>query len=150
MGKKFIQIISSRTYEAQNLAALLKSEAGCECLCLHAPVCNSQDQLFFLFDSKSFRNGLDAYVQAVLSAKGRVAIYNVEPEAADVVLTLELVRRGLHGIFFARDELAVIVRGIRAILNGELWLPRKLMSRWVLEGVNGDAVGSQISNASNG
>ncbi len=45
----------------------------------------------------------------------------------------ELVRSGISGFFYKEDPLSRVLNGVRAVLKGELWFPRKTMSNWILE-----------------
>jgi DNA-binding NarL/FixJ family response regulator len=38
------------------------------------------------------------------------------------------INNGVHGIFYENDSLEILKRGIKAILNGELWFSRDIMS----------------------
>lgn len=38
------------------------------------------------------------------------------------------ISNGVHGIFYENDNLEILKRGIKAILNGELWFSRDIMS----------------------
>jgi DNA-binding NarL/FixJ family response regulator len=46
----------------------------------------------------------------------------------------QLVHSGISGFFYREDPLRMVLNGIRAVLNGELWFPRKVMSSCILEG----------------
>jgi DNA-binding NarL/FixJ family response regulator len=46
----------------------------------------------------------------------------------------EFVRSGISGFFYRRDPLSMVLNGVRAVLRGELWFPRKTMSSFILEG----------------
>jgi DNA-binding NarL/FixJ family response regulator len=46
----------------------------------------------------------------------------------------DLVRSGVSGFFYRRDPLSMVLNGVRAVLRGELWFPRKAMSSFILEG----------------
>jgi LuxR family transcriptional regulator, positive regulator of biofilm formation len=35
---------------------------------------------------------------------------------------------GVSGIFYVKDPLEQLIKGISAVLNGELWVPRRVMS----------------------
>jgi DNA-binding NarL/FixJ family response regulator len=39
---------------------------------------------------------------------------------------------GVRGFFYEQDSLDVFLKGIRAIFDGELWLPRKIMMKCIL------------------
>jgi DNA-binding NarL/FixJ family response regulator len=45
----------------------------------------------------------------------------------------ELVRSGITGFFYRQDPLSRVLNGVRAVLNGELWFPRREMSNCILE-----------------
>jgi DNA-binding CsgD family transcriptional regulator len=39
---------------------------------------------------------------------------------------------GVRGFFYEEDTIEQVVKGVQAIFDGELWLPRKIMSRVIL------------------
>jgi LuxR family transcriptional regulator, positive regulator of biofilm formation len=45
------------------------------------------------------------------------------------------LRRGVRGFFFLDDPSQHLVRGVRAVMNGEHWVPRKVISE-MLNGAN--------------
>lgn len=53
------------------------------------------------------------------------ALYNVD-QGMDI--EKEALERGIHGIFYNEDGLASLAKGAKAILGGELWFSRKLIS----------------------
>jgi len=44
-----------------------------------------------------------------------------------------LVRRGIRGIFYANDNAGHLMRGVRALLEGETWISREIMSKFIPE-----------------
>ncbi len=52
---------------------------------------------------------------------------------SDSLVCKEVLERGIRGIFFKNDPPDLIVKGIDALLCGELWFPRDLMCRFLLE-----------------
>ncbi|UCG13265.1 MAG: response regulator transcription factor [Deltaproteobacteria bacterium] len=44
------------------------------------------------------------------------------------------VWEGVRGVFYEQDPLALFLKGVEAVLNGELWLPREIMAKCILEG----------------
>lgn len=52
---------------------------------------------------------------------------------SDSLVCREVLEKGIRGIFFKDDPPELIVKGIDAMLRGELWFPRDLMSRFLLE-----------------
>ncbi|AOM02682.1 LuxR C-terminal-related transcriptional regulator [Cobetia marina] len=58
------------------------------------------------------------------SSLSRSAAFNVEHEDAAIALLLHVP---LNGIFYRHDNLSQISQGIKAMLDEEIWLSRKLM-----------------------
>lgn len=57
--------------------------------------------------------------------------HNTVVAAFNVNRNLEVVRmalqRGVRGIFYPKDELGLLLRGIEALRRGEIWLPRSTL-----------------------
>ena len=50
-----------------------------------------------------------------------------------------MLYQGVMGVFYRNDDIEMLLKGIKAILQGELWFSRKLLSEFVLEiNNNGD------------
>ncbi len=45
----------------------------------------------------------------------------------------ELVIRGVKGIFYANDHPGNLDKGIRALLKGEIWISREILSKFIPE-----------------
>ena len=58
----------------------------------------------------------------------KIVIFNV-PADSDVGVTL--LRYGGHGIFYQKDSPDTFFKGIKAVLNGELWIPRGLANKYI-------------------
>jgi DNA-binding CsgD family transcriptional regulator len=61
------------------------------------------------------------------------AFFNVCPVDDSRVISKELLAHGLRGVFNEGESLEIMGRGIRAMLNGELWIPRKNLEALLLE-----------------
>lgn len=57
-----------------------------------------------------------------------VALLNMRSEEPDF---LQLINLGIRGFFFDRDSPALILKGICALKNGELWIPRTTLLEYV-------------------
>ncbi len=64
-----------------------------------------------------------------------IALFNVIPVNGT---EKELVRTGIRGIFYTHHSQDVILKGIKAILKEELWLPRTLLNTIFLKYQNYD------------
>ena len=59
-----------------------------------------------------------------------VALFNVAPGQG---IESEAVRRGVRGFFYEQDPPDRFPKGVSAILEGELWVSREIMSKCILE-----------------
>lgn len=139
--EKAIYLVGQNNLQNQLLQLFLGKEIGIECrlgedLTLVPPVPESGTEGFslVLWDciSKSIQllkreleNGF-----LLLHPGCCVALYNYGP---DVGIPRSMLGKNIRGIFFEKDPPEMIAKGIRKIEEGELWLPRKTMSRLVLE-----------------
>ncbi len=58
------------------------------------------------------------------------AFFNFDPESN---LERWNLAQGLKGIFYENELPDNICKGIRALLNGETWFPRKVLTQWALK-----------------
>ncbi|MFA4915939.1 MAG: response regulator transcription factor [Syntrophales bacterium] len=68
---------------------------------------------------QSDRNILDRYF---------IAFFNVNP---DLQFEEEASTRGVRGFFYEQDPFEKFSKGVRAILNGELWISRKILTKFL-------------------
>ena len=59
-----------------------------------------------------------------------VAVFNL---IRGLKIEEELVVRGIRGIFYANDNPGHLMRGVRALLKGETWISRDIMSKFIPE-----------------
>ena len=57
-----------------------------------------------------------------------VAVFNL---IRGLKIDEELVMRGVRGIFYANDNPGHLMRGVRALLEGETWISRDIMSKFI-------------------
>ena len=72
-----------------------------------------------------------------LLSQNLVALFNVGPEMADKESALG---RGVRGFFYEQDPPERFPKGVRAILDGELWVSREIMARCIIENRDRDIV----------
>jgi LuxR family transcriptional regulator of csgAB operon len=61
---------------------------------------------------------------------GLVAVFNL---IRGLKIEKELVTGGIRGIFYANDQPNNLERGVRALLEGEIWISREIMSKFIPE-----------------
>jgi len=53
-----------------------------------------------------------------------IALYNLEHGTANEAAA---IRKGVRGFFYAQETLELFLKGIRAVLEGQIWLPRDIL-----------------------
>ncbi|MEA1923614.1 MAG: response regulator transcription factor [Pseudomonadota bacterium] len=82
-------------------------------------------------DAESLISYLDGFGDRLLGdEKIHVALINLDPDL-DVEATM--LRRGVRGVVNGKVAPKLLIRFIRAVVGGELWFPRHLVSRCILE-----------------
>ena len=61
-----------------------------------------------------------------------IALFNISPEGGGV-FERQAIERCLRGIFYMDEPLEQFLKGVQAILNGELWFSRKTTSSILME-----------------
>jgi LuxR family transcriptional regulator, positive regulator of biofilm formation len=79
-------------------------------------------------DLADLQERLDLYAPA-LPGQIHIALFNAKPECK---LERVVKQHKICGIFYKDDSRPIFIKGIRAILDGQLWLSRKLMSQCIL------------------
>ena len=59
-----------------------------------------------------------------------VAFFNVRP---NIQFAEEAVARGVRGFFYEQDPFEKLPKGVRAIFEGELWVSRKILTKFFME-----------------
>jgi LuxR family transcriptional regulator of csgAB operon len=64
-----------------------------------------------------------------ICSESRLALFNV---AEGIEIESEALGNGVRGFFYENDPAESLLKGIRAMFEGELWLSRKMMSQCLL------------------
>jgi LuxR family transcriptional regulator, positive regulator of biofilm formation len=139
----FVHIIGSNMLQNELLLSFLKKKTGYEGACVrhlnttvpsdHNPPIHSQFLLVDCNDTdmKSLWPAITARKQ-LNSSQSFFALCNVEPE---MEIEETAVSQGIQGIFYKNDPLHFIPKGICAILDGDFWYSRKVLTK-LLKGSN--------------
>jgi len=74
-----------------------------------------------------------------------IALFNVSPQI-DINIEKQAIERGICGLFSNNCPRSLLLKGIKAILNGELWFSRRVMSEMLFNFKNNDPVPSDLEN----
>ncbi|MGD9367680.1 MAG: LuxR C-terminal-related transcriptional regulator [Desulfobacteraceae bacterium] len=144
-----LYIVSPNTLQAQLLTTFLNSELGVPSfhnnkLSLKHLIGESADRLCIcLFDClgsglHDIEEELEIGVDESIPGNVLIALYNI---GAGIKLAALVKKYRIRGIFFRDDSQSFFIKGIKAILKGDLWLSRKLLSECIL--IPGEAANTQ-------
>ena len=137
----FVHIIGSNMLQNKLLLSYLEKKTGFQGTCLPnvtSPIISENNlstiSQFFLLDchgteTQNLWFDID-YLKNTNTAPFFLAFWNVEPEMRIEEIA---VAKGVLGIFYKSDPPQRIRKGISAILNGDLWYSRKVLSRLLME-----------------
>jgi DNA-binding NarL/FixJ family response regulator len=102
-----------------------KSRANCR---LALWDCREKDARELLLDLRAWRRQK--------SSADAVVLFNVP---AGLRIEERFVWQGVHGFFYDHDSLGHFLKGVRVLLNGQLWLSRQIMTRCIIENKSQDS-----------
>ena len=59
-----------------------------------------------------------------------IILYNVDSAHC---IEMDALKRGIRGILYTHNPIEFFLRAARAVLNGELWYPRKILTQFIVE-----------------
>ncbi len=142
MAKPEIQIVGPRTLQNDLLARFLEKEMGAEVSCSIISGWKvedagaSQDNSLVLLDFNNLN--LSQFSQRLESRSNPkkpldFAVFNVCLDYTPETLIREMLSHGLRGLFSEDESMDLMARGIRAIFNRELWVPRQILADLLTE-----------------
>lgn len=139
LDNKVIIIVGPRSLQNGLMGHFLGDKTGAKCLAMTDPSQipameddEGSDTRLILGDClekdlDGCMADLEAYGEAVL-ARDYVVFFNVSP---GLKIEENALRRGVKGFFYEQDPLDVFPRGLGAILNGEIWVSRDIMTKFI-------------------
>jgi DNA-binding NarL/FixJ family response regulator len=141
LTNKQIYVVGPKRLQNELIATFLEQETGAQCVpkssIQHISLTNNrkagtQRQVLWDclgMDLKTLVVEIETHVKRLL-AQDLVTFFNV-PRGLGIEERTVLL--GIRGFFYEQDSLDVFLKGIRAIFDGELWLPRKIMMKCILK-----------------
>lgn len=141
-GNGVIYIVGPRRLQNEMMASCLERETGAKC--------HVREDIFHVrFRDDVKRNGQRNVVLWDYQGKDpknllvRLTSNGIQKSSRDYLVLfnvsngLDIVEKcvweGVHGVFYEHDSLPHFLKGVRAILNGQLWLSRDIMTRCILK-----------------
>lgn len=132
-----ICIVGSDQLQYDLLSFCLNNELNAQCV-FNDEVSSAGDGQSFgvkvwLFDCLEYNSAeLEKQIKKYVSEPSQdnlIALFNVTPEHS---LARFIKRNKIRGVFYRNDSREVFLKGIRTLLNGRLWLSRKMLSDCIL------------------
>jgi LuxR family transcriptional regulator of csgAB operon len=136
-----ICVVSSNQLESQLIALNLKKSMDLHCTCLKK--ISMADQILLRYEGErlsvyllDFNDLSSINADELINCTSTLYADNVFIALYNVSRTIDVQKlvqhKAIRGIFYQNDSAKVFLKGIKAILNGELWLTRKVLSRCLL------------------
>ena len=136
----YVYIISTRKLQNELLALFLQKETGLTCVCSQdsdlTPVVSRKKGYTCLILWDCLGANLDTLWTGLgirLNSKRVqcfVALFNVPVNSK---IEIEAIRQSVRGIFFESDPPCIVEKGVRSMLEGDLWFPRDTLIRYLSE-----------------
>lgn len=152
-GNYNIVLNSSNLFVCTLLKAVVEKNLDCYCTCHTTPpffCLSSETELnptLFMFDCFGYEtDSLLQFLQPAitsLNCRHQISLFNLAPTSRIEAQALKL---GVRGFFYENDNINTLNRGVRAILDNEIWVSRKI----ILECIRDNEHKSSLPTESNG
>ena len=148
LTEKVIYIIGPQRFQNELMVSFLARETGATCLASddvrQLPVVNDKkttQPILILLDC--LEKELETYLVEVAASDKKllhrhyVALYNVAPGLG---MEKKALRKGIRGFFYRQDPPELLLKGVSALFNEELWVSREIMTKTILENRDKDII----------
>jgi DNA-binding NarL/FixJ family response regulator len=132
-AEKEIYILGPMSMQNELLANFLTDSTGAKCLTggsMEEPLSNGGRSSVILWDCQGRSSkSILAEIQLYPLEKHMVLLFNLSRGA---VIEKDAVNKGIRGFLYEHESFDKLPKAIQAVYNGELWLSREFMSKWIL------------------
>jgi len=132
-AEKQIYILGPLSMQNELLASFLTESTGAKCLTgksMEEPLSDGARSSVILWDCQGRTSkSILAEIQLYPMEKHRVLLFNLSRGA---VIEKDAVNKGIRGFLYEHESFDKLPKAIQAVYNGELWLSREFMSKWIL------------------
>ena len=141
---KLIYIIGPRSFQNELIEYFLYKELGVKCIVNESIECiqNSDDveidqKTLLLLDisdkdmnrllserESEYSKVISGFVSALFNLSNNTGIEN------------KALHRGIRGFFYKNDTLEHFLKGVQVLFEGELWVSRNVLSKYILDDIN--------------
>lgn len=134
-------IVGPKKLQNELIASFLKQETGNECFLFetinhidtdHFDKDDRPGLVFWDCDGKDPKNLLYELVNFTRRKKSKIRfiVFNVSNK---MEFKKKFIIEGIHGFFYENDPLYNFKKGVRAVIEGKLWLSREMMTKCIFE-----------------
>jgi LuxR family transcriptional regulator of csgAB operon len=136
-------IIGPLTLQNEFLLYVINKEIGIECAIFDRELnsfpanikldnINNDERMLILIDSEhqSFEEILKSITTNEKLSKCLLALFNLQENAG---VEKKALARNIRGFFYKDDQFEIFLKGIRLILNGEVWISREILLKCVFD-----------------
>jgi LuxR family transcriptional regulator of csgAB operon len=134
-----VVIVGKNQLHNDLLQSYIESAEGYSCACRTGigndfiDMMNSDEAFILIIDANyldigHLGNG-DRIAEAVRHQRCNPVLFNVDVEQQ---IESEAICNGIKGIFYSNEPIEHLIKGLGAVMAGELWFPRKALSDYVL------------------
>jgi DNA-binding NarL/FixJ family response regulator len=151
-SERRIYIISSASIQTVSLASVIQERTGMKCAVQSElrrvastvavttrPTMILVDSLFL--DPSSTLQQLEQ-LPGPLGSHVMVALMNM---AKDELIAVRAVTLGVRGLFYANTDLEFLLKGIRSMFDGEIWVPRRVLADAIVSPSSGGKDGRNVA-----
>ncbi len=142
-SKVNIFIISSLTLQSEFFLYVIQKEIGAKCTIYDRDLnafsesikkeeIDQSSKTLILIDSEeqSFEEILKNIATNNNLSKSLIALFNLHENAK---VEKKALSRQIRGFFYKDDQFEIFLKGIKAIIDGEIWISRKILLEYVFE-----------------
>jgi len=141
-GEETVYIVGPRRVQNELIASCLRRATGARCV-LGDDISGVQLRDDPIRDRKPNLLLWDCQEEDPKNLVGRLRANGIQESSPNYIVLFNVYRdlgieeeclwRGIRGFFYDDDSLSQFVKGVQAVLNGQLWFSRKTMTRYILE-----------------
>jgi DNA-binding NarL/FixJ family response regulator len=135
-----ILIVGPNTLQNELIASFLEKETSVKCFTLdnynelksHSSAGKEQHLLLYDCMGRAVDGCMEECAPLIEKNPGmhRLCLFNLKKGAG---VEPSLVAQGVRGFFYAEEPFQHLAKGVQAVLNGEFWVSRKIMTELILK-----------------
>ncbi len=154
ISEEQVYIVGQLRLQNALLAAYIEEKAGLKCVCRPVseispfPQVKSGQKSLILWDC--LNSNMDHFWSCLYADSGSnmgecfVALFNVPPGLG---IENRAMRSNVRGIFYENDPPEIFTKGVHAVISGELWFSRQILTNHILDKKDSDVPLQKVSTS---